>query len=99
MNNNNIRRAKMYRRGYSFKVKTSTIINIIKRMLKEAKCTSPIYEYHDGVKVLRNDILAKAFANGKPEFMYVERPECKAFVPMNKVRKNKREATNGDNRL
>ena len=49
-----------------------------------------IYENDAGVSgcmILRNDVLARAFATGKPGFEYKERPECAAFVPSNGIKR------------
>jgi hypothetical protein len=47
-----------------------------------------IYEIDgSGCMVIRNDLLAAVFINGKPGFEYRERPECEAFVPTSGLKK------------
>jgi hypothetical protein len=47
-----------------------------------------IYEVDgSGAMMIRNDLLAAVFINGKPGFAYRERPECEAFVPSNGLKR------------
>jgi hypothetical protein len=63
----------------------------VKTHLDRLKCAvarqDSIYDYDEeaGCKVLRNDLLAHAFAKGKPGFEYKERPECAAFLIEDKI--------------
>jgi len=91
----------MYRRKYhDLHIEGTEAYKAVKSRIERAIGRSGSFFELDSASstmVLRNDVLAAAFADGKPDFEYKERPECAAFIPSNGLRRNKRGAAYGNN--
>lgn len=89
----------MYRRHFhDLHIEDTEAYKAVKSRIEKAISRSgKFYEFDSssGAMILRNDVLAAAFADGKPSFEYKERPECAAFIPSKGLRKNKKGAAYG----